>query len=356
MNKYWEKLCDIVPTLQNKKVVRATKYRGAPSKERFDPEHPLADAQTFYKEPDRDLVILNLTDMHFADFDYRYWTAFDAEKTMKRLVKTVRPDLITVTGDIVCSDSTVGAIARFTRDMDALGVPWAPIFGNHDDEGNCDLNYLANEMLKSRLCLFKKGDPAFGCGNYVINIAEKTDAGDRIVESLILTDSHHGGFSENQTVFFEKTAEAVNALTGGKAELSVLCHIPTAEYEYLVPHFIDEKNGVWEEGFGGVGEKHESVCCGRDANGNPVDQGGFFEAAKRVRLAHVICGHEHLNDYSAVFEGVRHTYTLKLGMGSGFRREFNGGTVFTVGSGGITSMAQRCVRRGKDRDLWRLKF
>ncbi len=356
MNQFFEKARDVVPTLQSKKVVCATKYRGAPSEERFDPDDPLADAQTFYKEPGKDFVILNLTDMHYSDFDYRYWTAFDVEKTMRRLADTVKPDLITVTGDIVCGDSTVGAIARFTRDMDALGVPWAPIFGNHDDEGNCDLNFLADEMLKSEFCLMKKGDPALGCGNYVINIAENTAAGSRIISSLIFMDSHHDGFRRNQTKYFEATARALNSLTGGKAELSVFCHIPTAEYEYLVPHFIDEANGVWEPGFGGIGEKHEKVCCARDENGDAVDRSGFFETAKRVGLAHVICGHEHLNDYSAIWQGVRHTYTLKIGMGSGYRREFNGGTIVTVGENGISSMAQRCVRRGKDRDLWRLEF
>lgn len=355
IRKLWFKARDIVPTLKNKKVVRATKYRGEPSIERFDPENPLADAQTVYLPEGRDLVVLNLTDMHYADFDYRYWAAFDVEKTMKRLVKTVKPDLITVTGDMVCTDATIGSIERFTRDMDALGVPWAPVFGNHDDEGNCDLNYLADEMMKSRYCLMKKGDPAFGCGNYVLNIAEKTPRGDRLAASLLMMDSHHGGFTENQTEYFEKTAGAVNALSGGRAELSVLCHIPTAEYEYLAARMTNEEKGEWEPGFGGVGEKHEPVCCGKDADGNPVDR-GFFAAAKRVGLAHVICGHEHLNDYSAVWEGVRHTYTLKIGYGAGYRREFNGGTVYTIGKTGITSMRQRSVRRGRDRDLWELEF
>lgn len=33
--------------------------------------------------------------------------------------------------------------------MDEFGVPWAPIFGNHEYDFHSDLYYLSKQMLKS---------------------------------------------------------------------------------------------------------------------------------------------------------------------------------------------------------------
>lgn len=40
--------------------------------------------------------------------------------------------------------------------MDSFQIPWAPINGNHDGEGNADFNWIADEFLKSKYCLLKK--------------------------------------------------------------------------------------------------------------------------------------------------------------------------------------------------------
>lgn len=61
--------------------------------------------------------------------------------------------------------------------MESFGIPWAPIFGKHDDEGNCDLNFIADTMLTAPNCILKKGDPEMGVGNYIINIAEENNDG-----------------------------------------------------------------------------------------------------------------------------------------------------------------------------------
>ena len=64
-------------------------------------------------------------------------------------------------------------------------------------------------------------------------------------------------------------------------------------------------------------------------------------------LKHIICGHEHLKDFSILYNGVRLTYTLKVGEASGYRKEFNGGTVITIGDEGIKSIVNR-TKRGKN--------
>ena len=150
-------------------------------------EYRLEDTAVLEKRPGKDFIILNLADIHFSDYGYRLLTSVEAEATIRRLVKQVNPDLIILSGDNVCSDETYYSMRRVTELMESFGVPWAPVYGNHDDEGNCDLNYLADVMISGEHCLMRKGDPEMGVGNYIVNITENGT----VVESLILMDSHH---------------------------------------------------------------------------------------------------------------------------------------------------------------------
>ena len=182
--------------LKNKDAVIARFHEGEPSADVWSPEDPFRTegCETLYKEPGRDFVILNLADIHFSDYGYRALYSLDGEIIIKRAVADAKPDLIVLSGDIVCGDdnSTLFSIQRITDLMESFRIPWAPVFGNHDDEANCDLNYLADVMMTGPHCLMKKSDPSLGVGNYIVNVAEKEKNGsERIVESLFFIDSHH---------------------------------------------------------------------------------------------------------------------------------------------------------------------
>lgn len=315
------------------KEIKETDYIGEESTDVWSPddEYKLENTFVLQKEEGKDFVILNFTDMHFADYDYRAFTAFLASATMKRLVKKVQPDLITVTGDIVCTDSSVFAIKRFTDLMNSFETPWAPVFGNHDAEGNCDANYLADIMMQSPYCLFGKGDPAMGCGNYIINICE----GDKVVNSLIMMDTHRSHLNETQVEWYKWAANGIQTVTGEKTETTVFFHIPNAEYQFAYDAAWNNEKEEWREGFAASGECNEKICCPRDADGNPVPN-GFFEAVKEIGTTkNIFCGHEHRNNFSIVYQDVRMTYTLKVGLASGIEPGFNGGTKIVISDAGV---------------------
>lgn len=290
------------------------------------------------KEFDKEFVILNLTDNHFSDYDIRMPFAVEAAGVIKKLVSEVKPDLITVTGDIVCGKSSYSSIRYFTDMMESFQVFWAPVFGNHDDETNCDLNYLADIMMKSPHCLFAKGDPLMGVGNYIIDIA-KPDG--ETVERLYMIDSQHSQPDYAQMEWFNS-----NAKDSAAKESSVFMHIPLPDYQLAFEDATDE-NGKWKNGYDVIGENHEKICCERDNKGNPVFRGFFEILSKTDGLKYVFCGHEHLNNWSLLWKGIRLTYTLKVGKGSGFRMQFNGGTVIKVGNRGIKSISHLTYRRRK---------
>ena len=348
-----------IAALLNKEAVLAQKNVGAADGYRWSPSDTfrLADTVILKKQPGKAFRILNFSDPHFSDYDYRAWLAFEGEATMRRLVAENDPDLITVSGDLVCGDSTVYAIKRFTDLMESLGVPWAPVFGNHEDEGNCDLDYLADMMMRSPHCVMRKGDPAMGVGNYVISICEEADDGTLTLrEALVMMDSHHSQPNELQQQWFSWAADGVNAYSGKTAEISVLMHIPLPDYQTAYDAAWTAEKKCWNEGFAAYGALHETICCERDLDGNPVDR-GFFEIIKsNGTVKHVLCGHEHMNNFSIEYEGVRLTYMMKLGYGSGFQTGFNGCTVLQVEDKGISRLTHKTVSFGVTLPIVDVKF
>ena len=307
-------------------------------------------AHTLEKDPERDFVILNITDVHLSDVGVRFKEAKEILATVDALIREVMPDLITVTGDIVCEASTYHAVRRFTDFMESFDIPWAPIFGNHDGEGNCDLSYLADIMLSSPHCIMKKGDPTMGVGNYVLCITEEA----RIVTALFMMDSHQGLVNRAQTEWFSALAAQIDEESEGTAEIAVMLHIPTAEFEYAYNAAYDPETKSFREGFGAFGEKYEDVCCAR-RDGMPYEEGFFAVLKEAGNVKHVICGHEHMNDYSVVRDGIRLTYTMKVGKSSGYQPGYDGGTVFTVGRGGIKRITHKTRKNDQTREFYNIE-
>ena len=88
------------------------------------------------KEQERDFVILNLTDPQLHD---REWESGQIERdilmrTVTELVERVKPDLITISGDISWAGDNK-AYDAFADLMDSFQLPWAPVWGNHDNQG-----------------------------------------------------------------------------------------------------------------------------------------------------------------------------------------------------------------------------
>lgn len=332
--------------LFNKNKVVSEYHTGKPSDYTWNEtdEFSADSCVSLEKKKDRDFKILTLSDIHFSDYGYRAFFSIFNTAVIKRMVAATQPDLIVLMGDIVCGDenSTYYSVKRITDLMESFGVPWAPVFGNHDDEANCDLNFLADVMMSSPHCLMQKGDSEMGVGNYIINIAEEG----RIVESLVLMDSHHDIPNEKQVEWFRWAAEGINRLSYNEAEISLYMHIPLPEYQLAYDVAWNEESRKWNDGYNAYGKLHEKICCARDANGN-ANPSELFKAIKDSGTAkYVFCGHDHMNDFSIRYEGVRLTYMMKLGKSSGYQPGFSGGSVIGIGSDGISRITHKTVSFG----------
>ena len=131
--------------------------------------------RTIEKQPGKDFKILQITDTQL------YMLPGDNKKALeltKELVTEEKPDLVVLTGDNVSALFTDWLIDDVIDCMESLGVPWAPVFGNHDGEGKADLKWQGEQFMKAEHCLYQPGPSNLtGEGNYIINVTEvDTDA------------------------------------------------------------------------------------------------------------------------------------------------------------------------------------
>ncbi len=368
-----------------KSIALKTDHFGTPSTEVFSENEEISEDSfvTLYKQKNKDFVILNITDTHMSDYDYRLFTGYFARRDIEKLVKEIKPDLITMSGDLICADSEYNSVHKLTEFMNSLKTPWAPIFGNHDGEAeNIDKDYLAEVMIgkegdKNNYCVMKKGPGNLGgeddshghrVGNYVINIVEE-ETGD-LAQSLIMMDTGRDQLTDTQILWYKKNMDKIHDMYGDDAKSTLIVHIPLAEYYYAYMEGYNPSTKEWRVDYktlGAYGDCFEDVCCDKKKfksltemvksdeykalpqkyrtveyqnyflkNGVPVKE-GIFKYLKENGTLNVLCGHDHLNCFLAPYEGVNLIYSLKNGMGSGYKVGRNGGTVLTLSGSTITA-------------------
>ncbi len=312
----------------------------------------------------REMIILNLTDIHMDDHklspDGIFLTILN--RTLDTLVARVRPDLITVTGDIAWGGYHKGQ-AHLIHKLDSFEIPWAPVLGNHDHETDeTEIAKFEDMMTKSRFCLYEPGDPSLGHGNYTLLI-EDAEAGQPAL-GLIFLDSHDrieivnekgetvrswARLWEEQLTWYREQVRAFRAI--GCERTAIFQHIPSYGYkEAFAAAFRsdldreamplpDGRSDAWNPGYeDSRGVSYENVCCAKKPDNV------FATIAAEHSTTHIFCGHEHINNWRITYQGVRLVYTLKTGCGAYWHPALNGGTVITVGTDGIRSVEHSYVK------------
>lgn len=310
---------------------------------------------TIQKPKGRELVILNVTDTHITkkDLDEKNDSFRTMCFTTEELVRRVKPDLITHTGDFTFENSI--PVYEFYADfLDKFGIPYAFVWGNHDNETDMNgLHRAAAAFHGHKLCLFEEGDESLGSGNYVIEIEESGKA----VEALIMMDTHDKTFSKDDWSFAHLTEkqlewyeDRVRELKEKGCDESILfTHMPIYAYktaynaavknpEYRAGLWESYGSGIWNEGYkDSIGVKWEDICCPK------ADDGVLEKLTECGHTKYAFCGHEHVNNFSINYCGVRLTYALKTGPGAYWEPEMNGGTVIKIGSRGLCDMYHEYV-------------
>ncbi|MGN1442264.1 MAG: metallophosphoesterase family protein, partial [Acutalibacteraceae bacterium] len=203
-----------------------------------DSEYTASYAQEIEKQPGKDFVILNITDVQLEDYEVYGKNGELAKNTIDKLVSDVNPDLITMTGD---NGWGTMAYLELIRQIDSYGIPWAPIMGNHDGQGILSEFWGAYKFYEAENCLFRFGPFDMGYGNYVINITENG----HVIHTIFMMDTHssatfrteegkESGYDHlwaNQLEWYKWVIDGVAKQEDRTVESSVFFHIPVCEYQ-----------------------------------------------------------------------------------------------------------------------------
>ena len=297
----------------------------------------MSTQKTLQKHHGKDFIILNLTDTQLSNEEWNegHPNRKILEYTITELIQRTKPDFITISGDIAWAGNDIAydSLADF---LEHFHIPWAPIWGNHDNQGGPELiDRVATRYMEREYCLFEKGDPALGNGNYVISVTEN----DRLITAVILMDTHD---RETYTATDGKEYEAWSKLTPAqiqwyKEQISYLkergcrdailiTHIPINAYR-IASACAKESTGVQYE----------------DISSYPLED-GVFEAVKEMGLTtHILAGHDHVNNWIIRHDGIQLIYALKTGPGCYWNPILNGGTVIRITEDGVKDIHHEYV-------------
>ena len=261
---------------------------------------------------DQRFKIVQFTDIHWQNGE-----APDQQsaKLMTQIAKAESPDLIVLTGDILsgggCEDAA-DSLRQVIETVEACEVPWAAVFGNHDDEGNADRHDLMAVMQESKLSLSQPGpEDVPGVGNYILPIqyaeANASAAILYFIDSGSYAPTDIGGYDwirREQIAWYLQESAKITAETGHPLPALAFFHIPIPEY--------DE---VWDF-HTCYGVKYENVCP-------PQINTGFFAALHEAGdVMGTFVGHEHVNDFWGDLHGIRLCYGRASGYHSYGREGF----------------------------------
>ena len=289
---------------------------------------------------DRPIRILQLSDMQIIDASQQRFPGRlnDRENALwqpetipiqctdliRSVVAQSDPDLIIITGDIVYGefDDSGSSLEQFCDFLNNLGIPWAPVYGNHDNESLRGVDWQNSRLEYSPLCLFKKGNVT-GNGNYSILLTRKgipfralymMNSGGCIGSSSE-SARRCPGFGEDQYNWLYSSAEGMHTVSGVVVPSFICFHIPTIQFHLAAVEKGYQTPNEWEKYVIGVtspakdgdsGCKREPISCIRTPD-------GFVEKLNDLAVDGVFAGHCHANNTSVLWNGIRWTYGLKTG-------------------------------------------
>ena len=267
---------------------------------------------------DEDFKLLNATDLHMdRDYDLN-------DKTLQLFVNQIRdekPDLVILTGDCILAKYQQIDAIQFARMMEELGVYWTYVFGNHEvrEEKGFYKYLLMKSISDSEYCLAKHGpEELFGYGNYTVNILGSDG---KVRETLFFLDSgrdiidsyraeygvpdEYGSYDflkKEQIEFYKNEIDSLRKENGDVPSMMYM-HIPIPEYAnaFEGEEGIFKPTGKCEILYG---EQYESVGCSK------FNSGMFDAILEKGSTKAVFSGHDHINDWCAIYKGVYLTYNL----------------------------------------------
>lgn len=273
-----------------------------------------------------DFRILHLTDIHLGGSLYSYRKDIKALRAVYAEIEYTKPDLVIVTGDLCfplgimsLSFNNSAPVNQFAAFMRNIGVPWAFTYGNHDTEGLSFNEAELNELYKSlsyktsRNLLYPYVQPAItGRNNQLI---ELRNADGSFNTALFLIDSNaytgagindYDYIHDDQVDWYAGEVGRLEERENRTVPSMAFFHIPLQEYRTAYELYLKGSDEV-KYYFGENGEKMmDKICCSDYPS-------KLFDTIVELKSTQaVFCGHDHYNNMSLEYKGVRLTYGMSI--------------------------------------------
>lgn len=300
-------------------------------------------------EAGREIRVLQLTDTQIIDaaqerpgrggVDYKNWATDKMDERcfnyIKKTIENTNPDLILMTGDLVYGefDDKGTSLQALIAYMDTFGIPWAPVFGNHENESYKGVDWQCQQLEASKYCLFKQRTLT-GNGNYTVGVRQ----GGVVKRVFFMMDSNGcgaasdqsmsnghtkktAGFGDDQIAWYMETAHAMKEAQPN-LKLSFAFHIQTAIFEDAFKKYGFDSSKVVSSNIlknpvniDTIKDKAETDFgyLGRGLKGPWDYTDTVWDSFQELGVDSIFVGHEHCNSGSAIYQGVRFQYGQKTG-------------------------------------------
>ena len=286
---------------------------------------------------DREFKIVQLTDIHIGGGLFSLKKDAKAMNAVAAMLTAEKPDLVVLTGDMVFPmpfkagtfNNEISTKLLITL-MEQLGVYYTVCFGNHDSEayGTHSRQEISDLWADPELkySLYQEGpEDVDGYGNHIIKVKNSKGL---VKNAFFMLDSHdyidgdilgiqwkYDNIHENQIQWYK---DAVLSIDAKNKAIDSECpmfsslaffHIPLEEYgmawnEFKENNYQDTENVKYFDGW--YHESDEKSYCG-------VYPDNMFETMLELGSTKgIFCGHDHINNASLEYKGIRLTYGMSI--------------------------------------------
>ncbi|GLD92495.1 hypothetical protein PINS_up001055 [Pythium insidiosum] len=241
---------------------------------------------------------------------------------VQELLDVEQPDFVVFSGDNVqtfAAEFRERAMEAATEHVEARRIPYAMIFGNHDDENGFSRDALVDIAMRGPHSYTQRGPlDVAGVGNYELNVVAPRDgewgARGSSVFRMYFLDSHaypdkqhfpfvsctYDWIKPSQIEYYRRLASR-HLKQNNTVPAIMFFHIPLVEYA---------ANAVSRTS----GEKYEGVAS------SDVSTNLFSTLVEMGDVKATFAGHDHVNEYCYEREGIQLCYGGGVGFGEAYGR------------------------------------